>query len=123
MPAIIKEEIKDGVEVYSLAPMGCLKAALTETSITNVDLVKDDDRYHKLRSAFIILERRMNEAEYITDNDGKTKETIDAEKPADIFFRTIKGFYPDTINDQIMAAWDLFVYYMERHGNIVNEGL
>lgn len=121
MPALIKEEIKDGEEVYSLAPMGCLIFALEDTSIADVDITLKDDRYQKFESAFIILERRMNDAGYITDNDGKTRANKDSEKPVDIFNRTIKGFYPDATDDQICAAWDLFVYNMERHGNLVRK--
>ncbi len=121
MPALIKEEIKDEEEVYSLAPMGCLKSALEDTSIADVDITLEDDRYQKFESAFIILERRMNDAGYITDNDGKIKANKDSEKPVDIFNRTIKGFYPDATEDQISAAWDLFVYQMERHGNMVSK--
>ena len=38
--------------------------------------------------------------------------------PYDIFARTIRGFYPNTNDDQLEAAWDLFIYHMERQGNI-----
>jgi len=29
--------------------------------------------------------------------------------------------YSDATEDQISAAWDLFVYQMERHGNMVSK--
>lgn len=45
--------------------------------------------------------------------------TPDSKKPYDIFARTIRGFYSNTNDDQLEAAWDLFIYHMERQGNIV----
>ena len=106
---------KDGG--WRLTPKSCLLIALNETSISDADLFVEDDRHRKFESAYIILDQRMNNAGYITDKEGKTKYTKDSEQPVVIFSRTMKGFYPDATNEQIDAAWGLFLYYMERQGN------
>ena len=106
---------KDGG--WRLTPKTCLSITLNETSVSHVDLFVEDDRCRKFESAYIILEQRMNNAGYITDKDGKTKYTKDSEKPKVIFSRTMKGFYPEATDEQIDAAWELFLYHMERQGN------
>ena len=106
---------KDGG--WRLTPKSCLSIALNETSISDVDLFVEDDRHRKFESAYIILEQRMNNAGYITDKEGKTKYTKDSEKPEVIFSRTLMGFYPHATNEQVDAAWELFLYHMERQGN------
>ena len=106
---------KDGG--WRLTPKSCLLIALNETSISDADLFVEDDRHRKFESAYIILDQRMNNAGYITDKEGKTKYTKDSEQPVVIFSRTMKGFYPDATNEQIDAAWELFLYYMERQEN------
>ena len=110
-----KKKKKDGG--WRLTPKACLSIALDETSISNGNLFVEDDRHHKFESAYLILEQRMNNAGYITDNDGNTKYTKDTEKPESIFSRTIKGFYLDASDEQIDAAWELFIYHMVRQGN------
>lgn len=110
-----KKKKKD--EGWHLTPIVCLSIAFNETSISEVNLFVEDDKYRKFESAYIILEQRMNKAGYITDKDGNTKYTKDPEKPETIFSRTIKGFYPEVTDEQIDAAWELFLYHMERQGN------
>lgn len=110
-----KKKKKDGG--WRLTPKACLSIALDETSITDGNPFIEDDRHRKFESAYIILEQRMNNAGYITDKDGNTKYTKDPEKPEAIFSRTIKEFYPDTSDEQIDAAWELFLYHMARQGN------
>ena len=81
----------------------------------------DDERNRKFESAYTILERRIDDAGYITDIDGKTKYDENSESPKSIFTRTIKGFYPEATEEQISVVWDLFVYHMERQGNIAKK--
>lgn len=99
----------------------CLAIAISETSISDFDMFVEDERNRKFESTYTILERRIDDAGYITDKDGKTKYDENSEPPKSIFTRTIKGFYPDAIEEQISAAWDLFIYHMERQGNITKE--
>ena len=63
----------------------------------------------------------MKNEGYITDENGDTHNTPDSKKPFDIFTKAIRGFYPDTSDDQLEAAWDLFIYHMERQGNIAKK--
>ena len=60
----------------------------------------------------------MKSEGYITDENGNTHSTPESKKPFDIFTRTIRGFYPNTNDEQLEAAWELFIYHMERQGNI-----
>ena len=103
---------------WRLTPKSCLAIAINETSISDFDMFVDDESNRKFESAYTILERRIDDAGYITDKDGKTKCDEYSEPPEAIFSRTIKGFYPDATDDQISAAWDLFVYHMERQGTM-----
>lgn len=113
------EEEEDLSDVpLALTPKACLGTALTDTGISDMEMFVDDERNRKFCSAYTILERRMNGAGYITDKNGETHHDSDSEKPIDIFTRTIRGFYPNTSNEQLDAAWDLFVYHMERQGNL-----
>ena len=105
-------------EILRLTPKSCLAIAISETSISDFDMFVEDERNRKFESAYTILERRIDDAGYITDKDGKTKYDENSEPPKSIFSRTIKGFYPDATEEQISAAWDLFIYHMERQGNI-----
>ena len=63
----------------------------------------------------------MYDAGYITDENGEKKDHKDPDKPQIIFSRTVKGFYPDATEEQISAAWDLFVYRMKKHGYLQKE--
>ncbi len=108
-------------EGWRLTPKSCLAIAISETSISDFDMFVEDERNRKFESTYTILERRIDNAGYITDKDGKTKYDENSESPKSIFSRTIKGFYPDTTEEQISAAWDLFVYHMERQGNITKK--
>ncbi|MBQ7423873.1 MAG: type II toxin-antitoxin system ParD family antitoxin [Prevotella sp.] len=110
-----EDSLKDAP--LKLTPKACLEIALTDTGISDVDIFVDDINNRKFCSAFTILERRMKSEGYITDENGDTHHTNDASKPADIFARSIRGFYPNASNDQLNAAWELFVYHMERQGN------
>ena len=116
--ALLEEEEKISDIPLTLTPKACLGTALTDTGISDMDLFVEDERNRKFCSAYTILERRMNGAGYITDKNGETHHDSDSEKPIDIFTRTIRGFYPNTSNEQLDAAWDLFVYHMERQGNL-----
>ena len=102
---------------WRLTPKSCLGIAIKNTEISNVDLFQEDEESRKFESVYAILEKRMYEAGYITDEDGKTKDNADSDKPIVIFTKTIKGFYPKATDEQISAAWDLFVFHMERQGN------
>ena len=104
-------------ERYSLTAKACFAIAISDTRISPTDVLFDDVENHAFQSAYIILERRMNDAGYVTDKDGKAKDNKDSEKPEVIFTRTIKGFYPNASDEQIDAAWELFVYHMTRQGN------
>ena len=104
-------------ERYSLTAKACFAIAISDTRISPTDILFDDVENHAFQSAYIILERRMNDAGYVTDKDGKAKDNKDSEKPEVIFTRTIKGFYPNASDEQIDAAWELFVYHMTRQGN------
>ena len=115
---MLEEEDKWKDEPITLSPKGCLGIALEDTSIADDVLFLEDERNKKYDSAYLILEKRMKDAGYITDENGETKDSTDSEKPAVIFSRTIKGFYPKASEEQIAAAWDLFIYHMERHGNL-----
>ena len=103
---------------YRLTPKACLGIVLTDTRISPVDLL-DDFENRTFKSAFTIFERRMERAGYITDNDGKTVGSENSEEPDMIFSKTIKGFYPDASEEQISAAWELFVYYLDREEHIL----
>lgn len=107
-------------ERYSLTAKACFAIAISDTRISPTDVFFEDAENHTFQSAYIILERRMNEAGYITDKDGKTKDNKDSEEPKVIFSRTIKGFYPNASDEQIDAAWELFVYHMTRQGDATN---
>ena len=108
-------------EIWRLTPKSCLAIAVSETSISDFDMFIDDERNRKFESTYTILERRIDDAGYITDKDGKTRCDENSEPPKSIFSRTIKGFYPDATKEQISAAWDLFVYQMERQGNVAKK--
>lgn len=103
-------------EKWQLTPKSCLAIAINETSISDFDMFVEDERRQKFESTYTILERRIDDAGYITDKDGKTKYDKNTESPMSIFSRTIKGFYPVATEEQISAAWDLFIYHMERQG-------
>lgn len=105
-------------ERWGLTPKTCLAIALTDTKISPTDVFLEDINEHTFRSAYIILEKRMNNAGYITDKEGKTKDEKGTDTPETIFTRTIKGFYPDASEEQILAAWELFVYHMIQQGNV-----
>ena len=113
-----ERKVDSGDERWSLTPKSCLAIALTDTKISPMDVFLEDFDEHTFRSAYIILERRMNNAGYITDKEGKTKDKRGSDTPAAIFIRTIKGFYPNASAEQIHAAWELFVYHMDRQGNV-----
>lgn len=101
-------------ERYCLTPKACLMESLSDTSISDIDLSFNEWESGKFHSTYIVLERRMYEAGYITDEKGETKDHKDSDTPEAIFKRTIKGFYTDATEEQIAAAWDLFVFLMER---------
>lgn len=104
-------------ERYYLTPKACLGIALSNTGISDDNLLFEDWENKKFQSTYIVLEQRMNNAGYITDEDGKTRDNKDADSPEIIFARTIKGFYPKVTEEQIEAAWDLFVYHMRKQRN------
>lgn len=54
--------------------------------------------------ALTMLERRMKNEGHITDENGDTHSTPESKKPFDIFTKTIRGFYPNTTDDQLEAA-------------------
>lgn len=113
----LEEKAKHMDEPLSLTPKGCLEVALTESGISDVDLFVEDERYRKFNAAYVILERRMKSAGYISDEKGESQDSTNSDKPFEIFSRTIKGFYTSVIDEQLSVAWELFLYYMERHGN------
>lgn len=113
----LEEEVKHRDEQLSLTPKGCLEVALTESSISDVDICVEDERCRKFNAAYLILERRMKSAGYISDEKGEPQDSANSDKPFEIFSRTIKGFYTTVIDEQLSVAWELFLYYMERHGN------
>lgn len=106
----------DKEERYRLSAKACFAIAISDTRVSHTNVLYEDFENHTFQSAYIILEQRMNDAGYITDKDGKTKDNKDSDKPEVIFSRTIKGFYPNASNEQIDAAWELFVYHMARQG-------
>ena len=118
---LLEEEEKHADEPLHLTPKSCFETALTDTGISEKIIREEDWLSGKFFSAYQILERRMQKAGYITDECGDTHYREDSEKPSDIFSRTIKGFYHGALQDQIDAAWDLFIYHMERQGNLVKE--
>ena len=105
----------------ALTPKACLEIALTDTGISDVELFVEDERCRKFRSTYTILERRMSSAGYITDENEKMHYDKDSKSPFDIFTRTVRGFYPNTSDEQLDAAWDLFLYHMERQGNLAKQ--
>lgn len=113
-----ERKVDSGDERWSLTPKSCLAIALTDTRISPTDVFLEDINEHTFRSAYLILERKMKNAGYITDKEGKTKDEKGPDAPETIFTRTIKGFYPDASEEQIRAAWELFVYHMDRQGNV-----
>lgn len=115
---MMEEEEKLSDVPLALTPKACLEIALTDTGISDVDIFVEDINNRRFCSAFTILERRMKNEGYITDENGDTHHAPDSKKPFDIFIRTIRGFYPNTNDDQLEDAWELFVYHMERQGNI-----
>ena len=115
---MLEEEEKLSDAPLALTPKACLEIALTDTGISDVDIFVEDISNRKFCSAFTILERRMKSEGYITDENGNTHSTPESKKPFDIFTRTIRGFYPNTNDEQLEAAWELFIYHMERQGNI-----
>ena len=115
------EDLLDDNAVWTLTPKACFGFSLEDTDICDKDVLWADDRNSKFESAYIILEQRMYDAGYITDEHGETKDHKDSDKPQIIFSRTVKGFYPDATEEQISAAWDLFVYRMEKRGYLQKE--
>ena len=113
----LEEEVKHRDEPLTLTPKGCLEVALTESGISDVDLFVEDKRSRKFNAAYLILERRMKSAGYITDEKGESQDSTNSDKPFEIFSRTIKGFYTSVIDEQLSVAWELFLYHMEGHGN------
>ena len=118
---MLEEEEKLSDAPLALTPKACLEIAISDTGISDVDIFLEDANNRKFCSAFTILERRMKNEGYITDENGDTHSTPDSKKPFDIFTKTIRGFYPDTSDDQLEAAWDLFIYNMERQGNLAKK--
>ena len=118
---MLEEEEKQSDAPLALTPKACLEIAISDTGISEVDIFVEDANNRKFCSAFTILERRMKNEGYITDENGDTHNTPDSKKPFDIFTKAIRGFYPDTSDDQLEAAWDLFIYHMERQGNIAKK--
>ena len=118
---MLEEEEKLSDAPLALTPKACLEIAISDTGISDVDIFVEDAKNRKFCSAFTILERRMKNEGYITDENGDTHNTPDSKKPFDIFTKTIRGFYPDTSDDQLEAAWDLFIYNMERQGNLAKK--
>ncbi|MBQ8989987.1 MAG: hypothetical protein IJ067_09875 [Prevotella sp.] len=112
------DDLLDDNATWKLTPKACLEIAINDTDISDVNFFLDDEKSRKFESVYAILEKRMNDAGYITDENGETKDNTDSDKPIVIFEKTIRGFYPLATDEQISAAWDLFVYHMERQGNI-----
>ena len=106
---------------FVLSPKGCLDVALSDAGIVEIDFDENNKDTRKFNSAFLILEKRMKDAGYITDDDGETKEKNGSEEPFDIFHRTIKGFYPEVTDNQVSVVWDLFVNNLERCGHTKSE--
>lgn len=118
---MLEEEEKLSEVPLALTPKACLEIAITDTGISDVDIFVEDVNNRKFCSAFTILERRMKSEGYITDENGETHSTPESKKPFDIFTKAIRGFYPNTNDDQLEAAWDLFIYHMERQGNLAKQ--
>ena len=113
----LEEEVKHMDEPLTLTPKGCLEVALTDSGISDVDLFVEDEKCRKFNAAYLILERRMKSAGYITDEKGESQDSTNSDKPFEIFSRTIKGFYTSVIDEQLSVAWELFLYHMERLWN------
>lgn len=105
---------------WQLTPKTCLGFALAETEIS-MDPFLMDERNSKFELVYTILEHRINDAGYITDENGKTKDHTNSDKPEVIFTKTIKGFYPKATDEQISVAWDVFVYHMDRQGDLARK--
>ena len=118
---MLEEEEKISDAPLSLTPKACLEIAITDTGISDLDIFVEDVNNRKFCSAFTILECRMKSEGYITDENVETHSNPNSMKPFDIFTKTIRGFYPNTSEEQLYAAWDLFLYHMERQGNLTKQ--
>jgi len=93
---MLEEEEKLSDAPLALTPKACLEIAITDTGISDVDIFVEDVNNRRFCSAFTILEHRMKNEGYITDENGDTHSTSESKKPFDIFTKTIRGFYPNT---------------------------
>ena len=118
---MLEEEEKISDAPLSLTPKACLEIAITDTGISDLDIFVEDVNNRKFCSTFTILECRMKSEGYITDENVETHSNPNSMKPFDIFTKTIRGFYPNTSEEQLDAAWDLFLYHMERQGNLTKQ--
>ena len=105
---------KDGLV---LTPKSCLAIALTETTISNLDLVLDDFEDKTFSDAYKLLEKRFEDNGYIVYDSNPAKKIVPLYEPDEIFAQVINAYYPEAGIDKIKQAWNVFAYNMSVQGN------
>ena len=107
----------DDNTTYSLSPKGCLLCAFEELGLVSSIALDCGEREGKnFENCFKLLEKRLDEAGYITDKNGETHYTKETESPKSIFLRTVNAYYPNSNDDQREAVWEVFSEHLERQG-------
>ena len=75
---MLEEEEKLSDAPLALTPKACLEIAITDTGISDVDIFVEDVNNRRFCSAFTILEHRMKNEGYITDENGDTHSTSES---------------------------------------------
>lgn len=102
-----------------LTPKACLAIALTETTISNLDLVLDDFEDKTFSDAYKLLEKRFKDNGYIVYDYDPAKKIKPLYEPDEIFMQVINAYYPNAGADKIRQAWNVFGYNMSVQGNAV----
>ena len=100
-----------------LTPKSCLAIALTETTISNLDLVLDDFEDKTFSDAYKLLEKRFEDNGYIVYDSNRAKKIVPLYEPDEIFAQVINAYYPEAGIDKIKQAWNVFAYNMSVQGN------
>lgn len=100
-----------------LTPKACLAIALTETTISNLDLVLDDFEDETFSEAYKLLEKRFEDNGYIVYDYDPVKKIKPLYEPDEIFMQVINAYYPEAGAEKIKQAWNVFGYNMSVQGN------
>ena len=112
-------ENKGDEDGFVLTPKACLAIALTETTISNLDLVLDDFEDKTFSEAYKLLEKRFKDNGYIVYDYDLAKKIMPLYEPNEIFAQVVNTYYPNAGIDKIKQAWNVFAYNMSVQGNAI----